>query len=105
MKRKHFAIDIAGSKGDVVKAAQRGRVIFSAWNPETGHTLVIQHPNDFLTVYKHNAVLLKKEGNFVDAGEAVALVGSTGELSSGPHLHFELWNRGVALDPLNYISL
>jgi murein DD-endopeptidase MepM/ murein hydrolase activator NlpD len=103
MERKHFAVDIAAKEKEVVKAAQKGTVIFSAWNPESGYTLVIQHPNDFLSVYKHNAVLLKKEGNFVTAGEAIALVGSTGELTSGPHLHFELWNKGIAIDPLKYV--
>lgn len=104
VERKHFAVDIAAKAKSIVKASQKGTVIFSAWNPETGYTMVIQHPNEFLSVYKHNAVLLKKEGNFVNAGDAIALVGSTGELSSGPHLHFELWNRGVAIDPLKYIS-
>ncbi|MBR9861256.1 M23 family metallopeptidase [bacterium] len=104
MERKHFAVDIAAKRKDVVKACQKGTVIFSAWNPESGYTMVIQHPNDFLSVYKHNAVLLKKEGNFVNAGDAIALVGSTGELSSGPHLHFELWNKGIALNPSKYIS-
>lgn len=104
MERKHFAVDIVAKEKAVVKAAQQGTVIFSAWNPESGYTLVIQHSNDFLSVYKHNAVLLKKEGNFVNAGDAIALVGSTGELSSGPHLHFELWNRGIAIDPEKYVS-
>ena len=104
LDRQHFAVDIAAKKNEVVKACQKGTIIFSAWNPEGGYTLVIQHGNDFLSVYKHNAVLLKKEGNFVNAGDAIALVGSTGELSSGPHLHFELWNRGIALNPSNYIS-
>lgn len=104
VERKHFAVDIAAKAKSIVKASQKGTVIFSAWNPETGYTMVIQHPNEFLSVYKHNAVLLKKEGNFVNAGDAIALVGNTGELSSGPHLHFELWNRGVAIDPTKYIS-
>lgn len=101
--RKHFAVDIASQKGEVVKAIQQGTVIYSAWNPKTGYTLIVQHANDFLSVYEHNAVLLKKEGTFVQPGDAVALVGNTGELTSGPHLHFELWNRGVALDPQKYI--
>ncbi|MFB1004404.1 MAG: M23 family metallopeptidase, partial [Bacteroidia bacterium] len=67
-------------------------------------TMLIQHPNDFISVYKHNAVLLKKEGTFVHAGDAVALVGNTGELSSGPHLHFELWKKGVTVNPLDFIN-
>jgi murein DD-endopeptidase MepM/ murein hydrolase activator NlpD len=102
--RKHYAVDIAAKTNEVVKAAQHGTVIYSAWNPESGYTMVLQHANDFLSVYKHNATLLKKEGTFVNAGDAIALVGNTGELSSGPHLHFELWNNGVPLDPLKYIS-
>lgn len=102
--RKHFAVDISASSNEVVKAVQHGTVIYSEWNPETGHTLVLQHANDFLSVYKHNAALLKKEGNFVNAGDAIALVGNSGELTSGPHLHFELWNNGVPLNPLKYIS-
>ncbi|MFY0644881.1 MAG: M23 family metallopeptidase [Bacteroidia bacterium] len=104
VERKHFAVDIAGQEKQVVKAVQKGTVIFSEWNPKAGYTIVIQHSNDFLSVYKHNAVLLKKEGNFVRAGDAIALVGNSGELSSGPHLHFELWNKGVALDPQKYIG-
>lgn len=104
LERKHYAVDILAPEKTVVKAVQKGTVIFSAWNPESGYTMVVQHPKDFLSVYKHNAVLLKKEGNFVRAGDAIALVGNTGELSSGPHLHFELWNKGVALDPAKYIS-
>ena len=103
-ERRHFAVDVVAPEKSIVKAAQKGSVIFSAWNPESGYTLVIQHPGDFLSVYKHNAVLLKKEGNFVHAGDAIALVGNTGELSSGPHLHFELWSKGVPLDPQKYIG-
>ena len=101
--RKHLAVDIAAKSKEVIKSIQKGTVIFSAWTPSGGHTLIIQHPNNFISVYKHNAVLLKKEGAFVNSGDAVALVGNTGELSSGPHLHFELWKRGVAVNPQNYI--
>lgn len=102
--RKHLGIDIVANSKDVIKSAQKGTVIFAAWTPNGGHTLLIQHPNDFISVYKHNAVLLKKEGTFVNAGDAVALVGSTGELTSGPHLHFELWKKGVAVNPINFIN-
>jgi len=102
--RKHLAVDIVAPSGSVIKSIQKGTVIFSSWTPGGGQTLIIQHPNDFLSVYKHNAALLKKVGTFVQAGDAVALVGSTGELTSGPHLHFELWKNGVAVNPLNYVS-
>lgn len=102
--RKHFAVDIAAESKSVIKSIQKGTVIFSAWTPNGGHTLIIQHPNKFISVYKHNAVLLKKVGTFVNAGDAIALVGNSGELSSGPHLHLELWKSGVAVDPTVYIN-
>ena len=78
-------------------------VVFGAWTTENGYVIAIQHSNDLVSIYKHNAVLLKKVGNFVRVGEPVAIVGSTGELSNGPHLHFELWYRGNAVNPINYI--
>ena len=83
---------------------QKGTVIFSGWTASGGHTAVIQHPNNFISVYKHNAVILKKEGTVVNFGDAIALVGNSGELTSGPHLHFELWKNGVAVNPLDFIS-
>jgi murein DD-endopeptidase MepM/ murein hydrolase activator NlpD len=104
LDRKHLGIDIVANSRDVIKSAQKGTVIFAAWTPSGGHTMLIQHPNDFISIYKHNAVLLKKEGTFVNAGDAVALVGNTGELTSGPHLHFELWKKGVTVNPLNFIN-
>lgn len=104
LDRKHLAIDISARSKSVIKSIQKGTVIFSSWTPGGGHTMLIQHPNEFISVYKHNAVLLKKEGSFVKAGDAVALVGNTGELSSGPHLHFELWKKGLAVNPQQYIN-
>ncbi|MEY2924381.1 MAG: hypothetical protein RLZZ337_929 [Bacteroidota bacterium] len=102
--RKHFAVDIAAKSKEVIKSVQKGTVIFSAWTAVGGHTLIIQHPNEFISVYKHNAALLKKEGAFVNAGDAVALVGNTGELTTGPHLHFELWSKGLPVNPQEYIN-
>ena len=99
----HFGIDIATAKGETIKAALEGTVVFGAWTTENGYVIAIQHSNDLVSIYKHNAVLLKKVGNFVRVGEPVAIVGATGELSNGPHLHFELWYRGNAVNPLNYI--
>lgn len=104
LARKHFGTDIASKTNSVVKVVQAGTVIYSGWSPEVGHTIVVQHYNDFISVYKHNAALLKKEGNFVKSNEAIALVGNSGELTSGPHLHFELWHRGVPLNPQSFIS-
>jgi len=102
--RKHYAVDIAAKSKEVIKAVQKGTVVFSAWTAVGGHTLIIQHPNDFVSVYKHNAALLKKEGTFVNAGDAIALVGNTGELTTGPHLHFELWSKGLPVNPQEYIN-
>lgn len=103
-ERKHLAIDIAAKKKAVIKSIQKGSVIFSDWTPGGGHTLVLQHPNEFVSVYKHNAVLLKKVGTFVNAGDAIALVGNSGEHTTGPHLHFELWHKGIPVNPKKYIS-
>ncbi|HLP19089.1 MAG TPA: M23 family metallopeptidase, partial [Chitinophagales bacterium] len=71
---------------------------------ETGYVITVQHPNDLISIYKHNSKLLKKTGAFVKAGEVIAIVGSTGELSTGPHLHFELWHNGRSLNPRDYIA-
>ncbi len=103
IKKNHFAIDIAAPKNSAIKSVLNGTVILSAWTPENGHTIVIQHLNNFISVYKHNAALFKKEGNYVSAGEAVALVGNTGEWSKGYHLHFELWQNGTPVNPKDFI--
>lgn len=102
--RNHLGVDVAANSKDVIKSIQKGTIILASWTPSGGHTLIIQHPNSFISVYKHNAVLLKKQGAFVKAGDAIALVGNTGELTSGPHLHFELWKSGAAVNPLSYIN-
>lgn len=103
-KNKHFAVDIVAKKGTPVKAVTDGTVIFSEWTTETGYVLIIEHPKGFVSVYKHNGVLLKEQGDLVKSGEVIANVGSTGELTTGPHLHFELWNEGYAVNPTNYID-
>ena len=101
---KHFALDISQKTGTPVKAVGDGRVIFSEWTTETGYVLIIEHGTGFISVYKHNGVLLKQQGDFVKSGEAIATVGSTGELTTGPHLHFELWYNGYPVNPTNYID-
>lgn len=101
---KHFAIDIVAKTGTPVKSVADGTVILAGWTAETGYILSIQHTNGFISVYKHNGELLKEQGDFVRSGEAIASVGSTGELTTGPHLHFELWNNGYPVNPLNYID-
>lgn len=101
---KHFAVDIVAKTGTPVKAVADGTVVFSEWTTETGYVIILKHSNNFLSVYKHNGTLLKQQGDLVRSGEAIASVGSTGELTTGPHLHFELWSDGYAVNPLNYID-
>jgi len=101
--RKHFGIDIVAARDEVIKSVQDGTVIFSGWTVETGYVIAIQHPGNVISIYKHNSVLLKKEGNIVHAGETVSIIGETGELSTGPHLHLELWINGIPVNPIDYI--
>jgi len=103
-KEKHYAIDIAVQKDTPVKAVADGTVIFTGFTAETGFVIIIEHAKGFISVYKHNASIHKEQGDLVKSGEAIANAGSTGELSTGPHLHFELWNDGFPVDPLNYID-
>lgn len=100
---KHFGIDIIAPKNTPIKAAADGFVFVSDWTLETGNTIGIQHSNDLITFYKHNSALLKQTGSYVKAGEAIAIIGNTGELSDGPHLHFEIWHKGKAIDPAQFI--
>lgn len=99
----HFGTDIVSATSEVVKAALPGTVTLSAWTLETGYIIQIQHEHNLVSVYKHNAELLKKVGNHVEAGEPIAIIGNSGELTTGPHLHFELWHNGTPLDPEDYI--
>lgn len=101
--KKHFGVDIAASPNESVLATLDGTVILSTYTAETGYVIQIQHGQNMVSVYKHCGSLLKKEGDTVKAGEAIALVGNTGKNTTGPHLHFELWNKGRALDPSKYI--
>lgn len=99
----HYAIDIAVEEGTMVRAVGDGYVIFSDWTHEGGYAVAVQHMDGFVTVYKHNQRLLKRVGDRVRAREAIAISGNSGEISTGPHLHFELWHDGLAQDPRNYI--
>ena len=101
----HRGIDIAGEENEFVRATESGVVFLADWNPETGYVIGIQHQGNTLSFYKHNAALLKKVGNFVERGEAVALMGNTGHLSNGPHLHFELWQNGKTIDPMDFMVI
>ena len=100
---KHFGVDIAASPNESVLSTLDGTVVFSNYTAETGNVIGIQHNQGYMSVYKHLGSLLKREGDKVKGGEAIALVGNTGSLSTGPHLHFELWDKGRAVDPEKYI--
>ncbi|KOH47047.1 M23 family metallopeptidase [Sunxiuqinia dokdonensis] len=100
----HVAVDVVGMPNSRISAALDGTVIFAGWTVETGYVIYLQHQNDLVSVYKHNAELLKQVNERVKAGEAIAIMGNTGELTTGPHLHFELWHQGIALDPEKYID-
>ena len=102
-KNGHIGIDVIASKNEAVKAALEGTVVFSDWSPENGHVIQIQHEKNIISIYKHNSFLLKKTGDRVSAGDPIAIVGNSGSLSTGPHLHFELWYNGVPLDPEKFI--
>ena len=100
----HPYIDITAPAGSVVKSVLDGTVIFAGWDDKTGHTIQVQHEGDIISIYRHNAKLLKKSGDKVTAGSPIALVGNTGEMTTGDHLHFELWHKGEAVDPTKYIN-
>ena len=101
---KHYGTDIVSDRSSVIKTIANGTVIYSDWTVENGYTIGIQHSGNLLSVYKHNSVLLKETGDFVNAGDAIAIYGNSGSLSTGPHLHFELWHNGTPLNPEDYIS-
>ena len=101
---KHFAIDIAVDSGTPVKSAADGTIIFTGFTADTGYVIVIEHAQGFISVYKHNASIYKDQGELVRTGEVIATAGSTGSLSTGTHLHFELWNDGYPVNPENYIN-
>jgi murein DD-endopeptidase MepM/ murein hydrolase activator NlpD len=104
-EKKHYGIDFVAAPHESVLATQSGTVIYNGYDPNYGNVVHIQHKNGFLSVYKHNDVILKEIGDPVWAGEAVALIGNTGNLTTGSHLHFELWFRGQPLNPAEYIGL
>ena len=101
---KHFAVDLVSERNDAVKSVYDGIVIMADWTVNTGYVIAIQHPNNFISVYKHNSALLKQQGDIVRSGDPIAIIGDSGEQSSGPHLHFELWANGSPVNPLDYIS-
>ncbi len=100
---RHYGVDIVGPENEPIKVTLDGTVILATWSSETGYTITVQHTNNLISVYKHNSVLLKKVGDYVKAGEAIAIIGNSGEQTTGPHLHFELWYNGSAIDPQGYM--
>ncbi|HRH99778.1 MAG TPA: M23 family metallopeptidase [Saprospiraceae bacterium] len=103
-EKNHIGIDIMGQEKSPIKAVLEGTVIQSDWTLESGYTISIQHANNLVSFYKHNSALLKKAGTYVKAGEAIAIIGNTGTLTNGPHLHFELWQNGKPLNPIHFIN-
>ncbi len=102
-REKHLAVDVVAKESEPIKACLDGTVIFSSWTYDSGHVIAIQHSSNLTSFYKHCSVLLKKTGETVKAGEVIAVVGNSGELTTGPHLHFELWFNGRPVNPQDYI--
>ncbi len=103
-KKNHFGTDIVAKQDEPIKCVFDGIVVISHWTSETGNVLGVQHANGMFSLYKHNSILFKRAGEYVKSGEVIAIIGNSGELSSGPHLHFELWHKGTPVNPENYIS-
>ena len=104
VEEKHYAIDLVVAENAPVKATSDGTVIFSSFTIDTGHVIILEHNNALISVYKHNAKLIKKQGDLVKEGEVIATSGNTGDLTTGPHLHFELWSDGYPVNPNNFID-
>lgn len=103
-KSKHYAVDIVAKKNEPIKTVADGSVIISSWTQDSGYVIGIQHKNQLISLYKHNSVLLKKVGDYVKAGDIIAIIGDSGELTDGPHLHLELWYNGSPINPEDFIS-
>ncbi len=104
-KKDHYGIDIVARENEPVRCVMDGVVIMSSWTLDGGYVVAVQHVGNLISIYKHNSELFKNVGNFVDAGEVIATIGNTGELTSGPHLHLELWHDGNPVNPQEYIAL
>ena len=103
-EESHFAVDIVLEANTPIKSIANGRVVFAEWTAQTGYVIIIEHSQGILSVYKHNAALSKEQGDVVQGGEVIALAGNTGELTTGFHLHFELWVEGYPMDPKNFFN-
>lgn len=103
-KTGHFGVDVVAKTNEPVKCIADGTVIFSSWTQDSGYVIMVQHAGNLISVYKHNAELYKKVGTFVNAGEIISIVGNSGEMTNGPHLHFELWYNGTSLNPEEFVT-
>lgn len=104
VKKGHYGVDIVAKTNEPIKCIADGTVIMASWTQDAGYVIAIQHRGNLLSVYKHNAELLKKVGSFVNAGEIISIVGNSGEMTDGPHLHFELWYNGNSLNPEEFVT-
>ncbi len=104
LRKNHFGIDIVAKTNEPVKVIADGTVIVASWTQDSGYVIAVQHRGNLISVYKHNAELLKKVGNFVNAGDIISIVGNSGEMTDGPHLHFELWYNGNSLNPEEFVT-
>lgn len=101
----HYGIDIASDGDQIINSTLDGTVVFAAWSINDGYCIGIQHEDSYFSIYKHNATLLKKEGDYVKAGEAIAILGGSGNANASEHLHFELWHNGIVLNPADYMTI
>jgi murein DD-endopeptidase MepM/ murein hydrolase activator NlpD len=104
VKRGHYGVDVVAKTNEAVKNVADGTILFASWTQDSGYVIMIQHRGNLISVYKHNAELLKKVGTFVNAGEIISIVGNSGEMTDGPHLHFELWYNGNPLNPEEFVT-
>lgn len=104
VKKGHYGVDIVAKTNEAVKNVADGTILFASWTQDSGYVIMVQHRGNLISVYKHNAELLKKVGTFVNAGEIISIVGNSGEMTDGPHLHFELWYNGNPLNPEEFVT-
>jgi len=104
LKKGHLGVDIVAKANEPIKCIADGTVVFSSWTQDSGYVIMVQHRGNLISAYKHNAQLMKKVGTFVNGGEIISIVGNSGELTNGPHLHFELWFNGNSLNPEEFVT-
>ncbi len=105
LKTKHYGVDVVAKKDEPIKCTADGTVIFASWTQDSGHVIAVQHRNQIVSFYKHNSTLLRKVGEIVKAGDLLAIIGNSGEMTEGPHLHFEMWYEGNPVDPMDFVNM